>query len=235
MHGIYRLADLTVQVDSLHPLIHRMLADYSAPDEAPELSVRVTEAMIASEREKADAPHADAYLETLAVLRALADQLPAEGRLLIHGSAVAVDGAAVLFAAPSGTGKSTHARLWRERFGSRAVMINDDKPFLRVAPSGVVVYGTPWNGKHHLSANTCAPLRAVVFLEQSGTDAAERVTPADVLPQLFLQCYRPADPEAMRATLALMQELARQVPLLRLRCTMEQTAVDAVLQALEAL
>ena len=44
----------------------------------------------------------------------------------------------------SGTGKSTHARLWRETFGDRAVMVNDDKPLLRITKDGVIAYGTPW-------------------------------------------------------------------------------------------
>ena len=66
-----------------------------------------------------------------------------------------------MFTAPSGTGKSTHARLWREAFGERVVMINDDKPLLLVRPEGVTVYGTPFRGKHGLGGDRSAPLRAI--------------------------------------------------------------------------
>ena len=51
--------------------------------------------------------------------------------MLLHASAVMVDGKAYLFTAPSGTGKSTHTRLWLQQFGERAAILNDDKPALR--------------------------------------------------------------------------------------------------------
>ena len=93
----------------------------------------------------------DAYLETLAVYRKIAVRMLQHDTLLMHGSAVAVDGKAYLFIAASGTGKSTHTRLWREQFGARAVMVNDDKPLVHVKEDGVTVCGTPWDGKHRLS------------------------------------------------------------------------------------
>ena len=61
-------------------------------------------------------------METLAVYRKMADY----DTVLLHGSAIAVDDEGYFFTAKSGTGKSTHARLWREMLGDRAVMINDD-------------------------------------------------------------------------------------------------------------
>lgn len=85
----------------------------------------------------------DAYLETLAVYRKIADYLLSCDTLLFHGSVIAVDGEGYLFTAKSGTGKSTHTRLWREYFGERAVIVNDDKPLLHITDSGVTAYGTP--------------------------------------------------------------------------------------------
>lgn len=89
----------------------------------------------------------DAYLETLAVYRKIADYLLSCNTLLFHGSVITVDGEGYLFTAQSGTGKSTHTRLWREYFGERAVMVNDDKPLLHITDSGMTAYGTPWDGK----------------------------------------------------------------------------------------
>lgn len=101
----------------------------------------------------------DAYLETLAVYRKIADILLSCDTLLFHGSVVAVDREGYLFTAKSGTGKSTHTRLWREYFGERAIMVNDDKPLLHITDSGVTAYGTPWDGKHRLSKNIEVPLK----------------------------------------------------------------------------
>lgn len=109
----------------------------------------------------------DSYLETLAVYRKFAENLLAYDTVLFHGSVVAVDGIGYLFTAKSGTGKSTHTRLWREYFGERAVMVNDDKPLLQVTENGVIVYGTPWDGKHHLSNNISVPLKAICILTRA--------------------------------------------------------------------
>lgn len=106
----------------------------------------------------------DKYLETLAVYRKIARKLLEFDTLLFHGSVVAVDGTGYLFTAKSGTGKSTHTRLWRQLFGSRAVMANDDKPLLKITDNGVIAYGTPWNGKHRLGSNISIPLRAICIL-----------------------------------------------------------------------
>ena len=68
----------------------------------------------------------DPFLERTAIQRKLAEFLFDRDILMTHGSTVAVDGKAYLFTARCGTGKSTHTRLWRQVFGNRAVMINDD-------------------------------------------------------------------------------------------------------------
>ena len=106
-------------------------------------------------------------METLAVYRKIADQMLSYDTLLFHGSVVAVDETGYLFTAKSGTGKSPHARLWREYLGERAVMVNDDKPLLQITKNGVIAYGTPWDGKHHLSSNIAVPLKAICILTRA--------------------------------------------------------------------
>ena len=65
----------------------------------------------------------------------------------LHGSCIVYKGKAVLFLGESGTGKSTHTRLWRENIaGSK--LLNDDSPIVRYEEGGVWVYGSPWSGKY---------------------------------------------------------------------------------------
>ena len=144
--------------------------------------------------------NADAYIETLAVYRKIAEQMPTYDTVLFHSSAVAVDGAAYLFAAKSGTGKSTHARLWRELLGDRAIMINDDKPLLRITDAGATVFGTPWNGKHRLGTNGSAPVRAICVLERGVQNNIERIGPKEAYPIL---CNM--EPEAARLSYETMK------------------------------
>lgn len=237
MRGTYGFAGMVVEVASLHGDVHELCRGYRCGG-SPDLRVRTTQADIDRERERAarpgrPAPRAsDGHLEGLAVHRQIAELMPAHGAFVLHGSAVAVDGVAYLFAARSGTGKSTHARLWREMLGARAVMVNDDKPLVRVGDGGVTVYGTPWDGKHRLSRNVAVPLRAVCLLARAGEDHIERVPAARAYPALLRQVYRPADPAALAATLALLDRLVERVGLWRLGCTMGAGAARVSYEAM---
>lgn len=177
--------------------------------------------------------HSDAYLEELAVYRKIAEQMPAYDTFLMHGSCVAVDGEGYLFTAKSGTGKSTHTRLWRELFGERAVMINDDKPLIRVTETGATIYGTPWDGKHHLSTNCAVPLKAICILERAANNTIRRIPPAEAYPFLVQQIYRPQDPAAMLRTLQLIDRLSKTVDLWRLGCNMDPEAAQVSYNAMK--
>lgn len=167
-------------------------------------------------------------LEILRLCRRIAELLPQRNTLLFHGSCLAIDGKGVLFTAKSGTGKSTHTRLWREVFGDRVVMINDDKPFLGIGPNGITAYGTPWLGKHSLGGNLSAPLTALCILCRGEENRIEAVSPREALPMLLQQTYTPDDPQAMAKTLALVQQLSKNVAIYRLYCNMDpQAAITA--------
>ena len=127
---------------------------------------------------------------------------------------------------PSGTGKSTHTRLWRELFGARAVMVNDDKPLIRAAADSVTVYGTPYNGKHRLGCRMSAPLKAVCILTRAAENTIVPITKQEAYALLLQQVYRPADPVQMKKTLMLIDRLAAQTALYRLGCNMELQAAE---------
>ena len=109
-------------------------------DKEPDYYIHVTPGDLASEQlilekeavEQGIKPRKfkEPFLERATIQRQVADFLVSRGALMLHGSTIAVDGRAYLFTAPCGTGKSTHTRLWREVFGDRALMVNDDKPLL---------------------------------------------------------------------------------------------------------
>ena len=242
MTNTYRIAEHNIAVTSLHNQVHRLCADYLFPVAAADFSVETTQADIDYEREKSAREDAaqgiparrfsDGYLETLAVYRKIAEKMPEYDTVLFHGSCMAVDGVGYLFTAKSGTGKSTHARLWRELLGGRAVMVNDDKPLIRVTDAGAVVFGTPWDGKHRLSSNISVPLKAICILERAEHNAIRPITAAEAYPMLLQQTYRPIDMAAMAKTLTLIDRLTASVALWRLGCNMEieaaQVAYDAM-------
>jgi hypothetical protein len=205
-------------------------------EDQADFSVRISQDDIDFEREKSIREDevegvpirhfSDAYLETLALYRKIAVRVLDDDILLFHGSVVAVDGEGYLFTAKSGTGKSTHTRLWREYFGERAIMVNDDKPLLKVTDSGVIVYGTPWDGKHRLSSNISVPLKAICVLERDQSNHIESISAKEAFPMLLQQSYRPSEPEPMLKTLSLVEKLGKKVKLYRLGCTMDLSAAQ---------
>ena len=88
------------------------------------------------------------------------------GTVAIHTSTIACQGKAILFLGESGTGKSTHTRLWQEHIEG-AALLNDDSPIIRIIDGKPWVYGSPWSGKTPCYKNESYPLAACVRLSQA--------------------------------------------------------------------
>lgn len=227
------LADIHVDVDGIDD--SRFFGDYLVPSPAPvaDLSLCVTTELIQAERELADKPYfSDAYLAQLALLRQLAEKGPAVGRFLMHAAVLEYGGRAYAFTAPSGTGKSTHLRLWRRTLGGAVQAVNGDKPLLFASETEVVACGTPWSGKEGWQRNVCVPLGGLCFISRGEKDVCRRVEPADVLERALKQIYVPLDASAVALTLEFLDVLMRRVPVYELECTMEPTAVRASFEAM---
>ena len=174
----------------------------------------------------------DPFLERAAIQRKFAEFLFDWDTLLLHGSTVAVDGQAYLFTARCGTGKSTHTRLWCQAFGERAVMVNDDKPFITVTKNGVFACGSPWSGKHGLDTNVTVPLKGICLLEQGKENRIHRAEKDALLPMLLAQSYRPLAPEKEQRFLQLVDTLAENVSLWQMQCTKDMEAAQIAYNAM---
>lgn len=250
-----RIAGLVIRINHIHDSIRELCRDYAidsagSADGAyadgavtsrtmPDCTISVTRQMI--ERERADADSGiwpDDYLETLAVLRAIAERLPALNRTVFHGATIAYEGRAYVFTAPSGTGKSTHIRLWRRYLGSKVRVINGDKPILEFVDSGVdagvdagagvIAHATPWAGKEGWqTAQAHAPLAGICIVTRGTRNVCRRIDPQTALPWLMPQIYMPNDSATAVRTLDLMDRLIRNVPVYLLDCDISKAAVHA--------
>ena len=137
-----------------------------------------------------------------------------------------VDNEAYLFTAQSGTGKSTHARLWREMLGDRAIMVNDDKPIIRYVDGDFYVYGTPWNGKHHLDTNTRAKIKAICKIYQDKQNSIKRLTNKEMLSTILNQTLIPNEVEKIDKLFELIDKMLRSVDLYTLGCTISREAAE---------
>ena len=235
------IAGTVVQIHALHESSRDHCSQYIT-NRQPEFSIAITAEDLALEHkmaEKTDRAEGkpvrqvtDARLEITAIQRKIAQKFVEYDTVLFHGSVVAVDGVAYLFTAKSGTGKSTHTRLWREMFGQRAVMVNDDKPFLRVSEQGVVACGSPWNGKHRLGCNMQVPLKAICLLERGEENRIVSMEPQEALFMLLQQSNRPTGAKMLAKYLELIDRIAATVPIYRLRCNMEPEAAAVSYRAM---
>lgn len=231
----YKIADKVIEVTSMYEKVHSYCCDYET-DEAADFSVIISQEDIdfetqreirCAEREgREPLASSDDYREELAVYRKIAEKMPDYDTILFHGSVIAVDGQGFLFTAKSGTGKSTHTRLWREYLGEKAVMVNDDKPLLKITDSGVVAYGTPYNGKHRLGCNMSVPLKAVCILTRGEKNSIVRIDKSEAYAMLLQQVYRPLRTLQMAKTLRLIDELSEKTELYRLACNMDIEAAE---------
>ena len=174
----------------------------------------------------------DPFLERTAIQRAVAEYLFDREILMLHGSTVAVDGRGYLFTAKCGTGKSTHTRLWCQAFQNRAIMVNDDKPFLKITEDSIWVCGSPWSGKHGLDTNVTVPLAGICILERGLENCIEPCMLESVLPMLLHQSYCPLDSAKTAAWEALVGKLAEKVPLWKMQCNKDVAAAQAAYEAM---
>ena len=154
--------------------------------------------------------------------------------LMLHASAIEMDGKGYLFSANSGTGKSTHAALWAQCFGERVHYINDDKPALRKMRDGWHVYGTPWSGKTDLNSNISAPIQAIAFLHRSEENCIARMEIGGILPKLLEQTIRPKNETGADFYFALVESLVEQVPIYEIGCNMHPEAAKMAYEIMKS-
>lgn len=159
-------------------------------------------------------------------------QLIEHSGMMLHASSVVVDGRAYLFSAPCGTGKSTHTSLWLKLFGDRAVMLNDDKPALRLKDGVWYAYGTPWSGKHDINTNIGVPLAGIAMIEQSSVNEITRYVGAKAVLNILEQTVRPLGKDMREKLMDLVVALMTEVPVWKLKCNMDPEAAIVSYEAM---
>jgi hypothetical protein len=152
--------------------------------------------------------------------------------LVLHASAISWEGQGLAFTAPSGTGKSTQARLWAKHMG--ALILNDDRPALRIIKNITYVYGTPWSGKKKLYHNASAPLTALVLLEQAAENQIIRLQVPTAVSKIMPRCFLPYyDQEIMAMCLNNLGEMLARTPVYLLKCRPDKESVELLHQCLQ--
>lgn len=154
------------------------------------------------------------------------------GGLILHASYIICNGRAILFAAPSGTGKSTQAELWAE--AKNAEIINGDRAVLREKDGGMWSYSLPFAGSSGICLNKSAPVRAVVVLAQAAENSVYELAPAEAIKRLYSQCaLNRWNREEIEAVLGALTRMVRKIRVVKLDCLPDQSAVEILSDYLE--
>lgn len=225
----YKIAGLTVEMDTFGKTLKQ--AEKFETEQTGAVDFTVSSDSVPFKRwENSFTPESAEYVKTGIDFY---NKLLKYDGMILHSSAVVLDGYAYLFTAASGTGKSTHTRLWCENFDG-AVILNDDKPAMKLEKGTWYAYGTPWSGKTDLNLNLCVPIGGIAVLERDALNSIERIGGKKAVYAVLNQTVRPSD-EAMRMKVVeLVSDLLGKVPVWLLKCNTENDAAVLSKEAMTA-
>ncbi len=147
--------------------------------------------------------------------------------IVVHSAGIDCNGNGILFSAPSGTGKSTQANLWKQY--RNANILNGDRAALRIINGRVYIFGTPWSGSSNENMDSRAPLKGIFFLQQAKENSLRLLTPSEALSYMLPRCFLPYGCEdLMDLALKNIEQILNKVPAYLFRCLPDYEAVEMV-------
>lgn len=233
---LIKIAQMPIEINCRYDYLPWLCHDYIIENETPLFRVDIDQATIDKNRriilEETGEDFSEGYIEGLEAYRQICVKAPKYDAMFLHSACVAVDGEAYCFTADSGTGKSTHIRLWKRLFGERCVIVNGDKPLIRMVGDRFYVYGTPWCGKEGWNKNMGAPIKALCLVERSETNHIEPMNGFNVIYTIIQQTIRPKTEQEIDNVFAIMDRLLTSVPMYRLGCNMDIEAAKVAYEGM---
>lgn len=226
-----KLAGVNILVKTIFPQTEMAFVDFLS-DEKYDYCTEITEQRLVFERKLLYNiyPHKqfkDFEIEINALYRDIPKILIKENIILFHGVLIEMEQKGYLFTAPSGTGKSTHARLWTKYYGNKVKIINGDKPLIKLTENGVYAYGSPWKGKEKIGSNDCVKLFSICYLQRSPSNLIEQVEfDAKSLAWLLEQTQIKGLESSITERIRLFEKAAIHVSLYNLKCNISNEAVE---------
>ncbi len=158
------------------------------------------------------------------VRTALECVLPYHKGISLHSACVVLNGKAVAFTAPSGTGKSTRANQWVSCLDAK--MISGDRPVIRLTEDGAVACGIPWDGKEQIFTQTEAELTAILEVRRAPFNRLRKLSAKQARDVLMRQCLIPMwDENAVHAAMGVVMGIINNVPIYRMFGGMDESLV----------
>ncbi len=225
----YLIADFVVDFKNQYSFLEQQCKEYEyCGNRDAEIEIHISQEEIQKEYLNAQKKYSKGYIESICAYRKLCLLLPKQSAFLLHASVIAICNRGIAFLAPSGTGKTTHTKLWKQVWGNAVTIINGDKPIVRLQGENLYAYGTPWAGKENLQTNTKAKLTDICFIKQSEDNLITELDKQECIEPLMIQMLHPENPEAAMKTLELTDKVLKECHTWEIRCnTSPQAATEA--------
>ncbi|MBE7075436.1 MAG: hypothetical protein E7376_05615, partial [Clostridiales bacterium] len=176
------IADFKIEIENCFDYIYKSIKKYNYDN--VDFKIKNTKTEISNLVDKNSPIDYMGYIEHIETYKKLAEWLPLHDAFVLHSACFDVGGEGVVFAAHSGTGKTTHMLLWQKLLGDKMTIVNGDKPIVRFfedEPNVPYAYGTPWNGKERLGCNMRTPVKHICFIERSENNYVEKLEPSEII------------------------------------------------------
>ena len=220
-----KIADLVVEINNKFDFVKKVCKDYIVDENTKsDFSVCVTQEELEKDKKTANGNFSDGYVESVCVYRNICKKIPDFDAFLLHAAVVKVDDKAYAFTARNKKKKTTHIKLWKELLGEKALIINGDKPIIKIVDGKPLIYGTPWCGKEGYNINDCAELKSICFIERSDINSIEPFEMQFAVQKIVKQLIIPDNPESVAKLLELLDITLKKVDVWKLKCNMDISA-----------
>lgn len=155
-----------------------------------------------------------------------------EKAIILHSSFIVHNGEAILFTAPSGTGKSTQAELWRKY--AHASIINGDRSVLMVEDGTVYAYGLPFCGTSEIDKNMFTKVKAIVYLQQWSKNNAIKISKKESIKKIISETTKNLwNQENIDKVVEVVENIAENIEMYEYHCTKYEDAVVYLKDKLE--
>ncbi|MCR4652769.1 MAG: hypothetical protein K5744_03655 [Eubacterium sp.] len=231
---IIELANITFNLPDVDRFVVRgKYGDYIREGVETDVDIKVTSDEIDRARIEAESNDKEVCIETAAI-RKIYETLLDFDAFVMHAASISVDGKTYAFSAASGTGKSTHMNLWKQKFEGKYQVVNGDRTIFRRDGEGrLLACGSPWCGKELWESNVMVPLQGFCFIERGPVNKARKLDVEEAYYKLMNGTLIPGNPERLVKLMEMMSWVSQNVPVFVAEVNMDPEAADVVYEAMK--
>lgn len=231
--SIYKIADLNIALTPRSGYVQRIMEPYLTQEQTPDLEIAVSDDDIAYEKQISDVMNTG-VCESTAILRKLCHRILFDfNGIFLHSAVIVCGGKAYAFVAPSGTGKTTHIRLWKKVFGDDVYVLNGDKPLIREIDGKFIVYGNPWQGKENYGVNGQCELAGIYLLNRAEQNSISKPTSIRIFHALIHATVFPESADGRMRVMDFFERMLLRTKVLILNCNMQDEAAYVARRGME--